>query len=422
MSTIQRARAPFGVFLLSLTTTASCIPGAPPKATATGGFASLGLELDAAGIPPGNSTDPMWFFDVQTAAQLKALPLFASGDVKFGVKATPGTPIYVGAGKFKAGKPDPQISLQSTKDAGSGFVGLDRKFTGAYDFRATVTVDKKPYPVDGVTRGYIQVATPAIGPGDALQGFVRVEALRNEAIGGFVVRAYDGEGEIGTAKNFSGSKRIDLRIERTDLTLTITARPTPNDPTSAFGWTEVHGDAVALDPVAVHSVQFGVEGLAKNKRVYFDTFKLDGPGVAGAAEQPIVVELNAAMASLANAVTLLKGNPPDFFGAGELVNAAVELLTQAKQGIAQAESDQFLQPSTASSLALDRIDGALKFVDKFSKGLVGESIPKGKAKSMANHLDNARWQIKGAIANMAGSNAKNPKTVPYVVKTPTQGF
>ncbi len=300
----------------------------------------------------------------------KTLPIVLAADadnkdVKYKSKSTykPKTVITGGA------KKDVRLMLRAKRDNAGLRAVLDHEIaTNDMDYRIRLAFDpgKRDGLVDGASLGFFEIIVLGAAPAEGTQTVRRLEAVYNEAMDGYTVRATDGTDPLGMTLDVA-DEEVVLRLRLAGGLLFMEAGAPTGPFITNINTTELYSEDLSVESGLwssgngiPHNIAWGVAGLGKKATLYFNLMTLWGalPHI-GDAETPIAQQLITTVITVTNSLF-----PSDVATATQVMDDTAAVLLDVVMDLETAVNvESFRDPSQASR-ALKTAKKALKMAQK----------------------------------------------------------
>jgi hypothetical protein len=327
-------------------------------------------------------------------------------DVKYQSKAVykPKTVTTGGA------KKDVRLMLIAKKDGAAlrAVMGQETR-TDEMDYRIRLAFDPALTSglVDGTSLGFFEFVL--LEPAEGGRQVRRLEAVYNQAIAGYTVRATDGVIPLGIEAGVT-TNEVVLRLRLEAGTLFLEAGVPTGPFVNNISTVELYSEALGAEGDVAHTFAWGVSGLDKSARLFFNLLTLWGPlPDIGTAETPIAGQLMSAV--------LIAGNtlfPGDVAAATANMEAIRALLATVVTDLTAAVDGGTLGGVAQGERALKNATKALKLAEKakaagdkmLAAGKEKPAVLGKKARAIMRRAILSLVQVGGFKSNSAGKAIK----------------
>ena len=284
---------------------------------------------------------------------------------------------------------------------------LENESTGPFKAQVRVAFSSLTGLLAGQSAALLQLYEDSTGLRFLIKG--RYDGLSDP---GFSVVALRNETQLNnTAVTFPATAELDLQIVQATQFLEFSAR-IPPDLGGSGAWTPV---AVAFHPAATaprFRLMIGISDVDKKGKFYFTDFRLEGDGIGGTVEGPILVKVKSSDDAVRSAQAKLVLDPPDMAGSLTDLDAALMASTDAQTLLTAAIAGATLQPATLGDRAAKMLLSAHKSLQKTRD--VAATLEVTKAKSAAKGLVRVLGNQEGAMGNLLGSKVPSLSSKPDI--------
>jgi hypothetical protein len=305
-------------------------------------------------------------------------------------------------------KKDVRLMMLAKKDGAALRAVMEQQIRASdMDYRIRLAFDPNQTNglIDGTSLGFFDFIL--LEPGQGVSPLRRLEAVYNAGLGGYTVRATDGNVPLGIEVDVR-DEEVVLRMRLVGGTLFMEAgRPTGSFVTN-INTTELHSETIGGGGPVTHTFAWGVSGLGKAARMYFNLLTLWGdlPDI-GAAETPIAEQLMCAV--------LIAGNtqfPADVASATDNMEDIRALLAQVVTDLTAAVDGDLLNAPAQGKLALKSAQKALKLAQK-AKASGDKMLAAGKTnpKALGNKARGIALRAVLSLVQVGGFRSNSPNKV-----------
>lgn len=280
------------------------------------------------------------------------------------------------------------------------FTGIPNSSKGTFLSQVTVSFSELDGLNIGESAGGLRFVQPEWKNGIGRERFLG--ARPDESIYGMKVFMGDPDGtEFSVIRDFPGAYLVDLQIEQTADFLIFRARATP-DPVVPGGWTLVFVENSPVDP-APFNLAVGLSQVEEGGAFYFHGFAVEGEGIGGESEGPIVLKLRDSVEAFQSASGKITAAVQDLPGALTDLDAAIEAHGVALTLLKIAMVDKTLQKGSTSVAARKTLEKMPKDLAAIRLGVA--TLDPKMAKPQVAKIDKALRTEQGVMSNLLGWKA-----------------